>query len=163
MGYLNKVLLIGRLGQDPEKRITPAGHSVVNVSLATTEYFKDKSGNRQEKTEWHKVVFWNRQAEIVEQYCKKGSQIYIEGALQTEEWQDKDGNKRQTTKIIARALQLLDPKSQGSQGSYQANTGQQNAAYNSPPPGTQNFQEPPPGHMGGPIGNDDFIEDDIPF
>ncbi len=163
MGYLNKVLLIGRMGQDPEKRITPAGHSVVNISLATTEYFKDKSGNKQEKTEWHRVVFWNRQAELIEQYCRKGSQLYVEGALQTEEWQDKDGNKRQTTKIIARSMQFLDSKPQNGQGGYQANTGQQNGAYNSPPPGNQSFQEPPPGQAGGPAGNDDFIEDDIPF
>ncbi|NQU65953.1 MAG: single-stranded DNA-binding protein, partial [SAR324 cluster bacterium] len=112
MGYLNKVLLIGRLGQDPEKRITPSGHTVVNISLATTEYFKDQGGNKQEKTEWHRVVFWNRLAEIVEQYCKKGSQIYVEGSLQTREWQDKDGNKRFSTDITARSLQLLDSKQQ---------------------------------------------------
>ncbi len=145
MGYLNKVLLIGRIGKDPEKRITPAGHSVVNISLATTERFKDKGGNRQEKTEWHRCVFWNRLAELVE-HCKKGSQIYVEGALQTREWQDKDGNKRYSTDIVARSLQFLDskPQVQGNQGGYQANV-------------------PPGNSQAGFSGNNDFIEDDIPF
>lgn len=149
---LNKVMLIGRLGQDPEKRITPSGHTVVAVSLATTEKFKDKSGNRQEQTEWHKLVFWNRLAEIVEQYCRKGSQIYVEGQLQTREWQDKDGNKRYTTEIQARSMQMLGAKGEQGQsgGGYsgQANS-QQNYAHQSPP--TQADVQT------------DFLEDDIPF
>ena len=170
MGYLNKVLLIGRIGQDPEKRITPAGHSVVNISIATTEYFKDQSGNKKERTEWHKEVLWNRQAEIVEQYCRKGSQLYIEGSLQTRDWQDKDGNKRYTTEIVARNLQLLDSRSQGSQSGDTSNSG--GFQPNSPAPQQQNdfqpqsgnqFQEPP--SSGPSRGNidDDFVEDDIPF
>jgi single-strand DNA-binding protein len=110
MGYLNNVLIIGRLGQDPEKRVTPSGHSIVNISVATTEKFKNQAGEKQERTEWHRIVLWNRLAEIVEQYTKKGSQIYIEGALQTREWQDKDGNKRYSTDIIGRFVQLLDSK-----------------------------------------------------
>ncbi len=159
MGYLNKVLLIGRLGQDPEKRITPAGHSVVNISIATTEYFKDKSGNKQDRTEWHKVVFWDRTAEIVEQYCRKGSQIYVEGSLQTRDWQDKDGNKRYTTEIVARAMQLLDSK-QGSGYQNNQQTAQTSGQYNTPPQSLQsNNQSQGPS----PVGNDDFIEDDIPF
>ncbi len=165
MGNLNKVLLIGRLGQDPEKRITPTGASVVNVSLATTDYFKDKSGNRQERTEWHKIVLWNRQAEIVEQYCRKGSQLYVEGGLQTRDWQDKDGNKRYTTEIIVRNLQLLDSKGQGqgTGGGYQDNRqpNGQHDPYSSPPPSFSNQQDQAPGP--GPVGSDDFIEDDIPF
>ena len=80
MGNLNKVLPIEYLGQDPEKRITPSGHAVVNVNIATTEHFKDQSGSKQERTEWHRVVFWNKQAELVAQYCRKGSQIYVEGS-----------------------------------------------------------------------------------
>jgi single-strand DNA-binding protein len=161
MGNLNKVLLIGRIGQEPEKRITPTGQSVVNISLATSDFFKDRSGNRQERTEWHRVIFWNRLAEIVEQYCKKGSQLYVEGSLQTREWQDKDGNKRYTTEIVARNLQMLDSKGQGSSGGFQDNRqgGGQFDSYNSPQPSFQNQQDPGPG----PIGNDDFIEDDIPF
>ena len=110
MGSLNKVLLIGFLGNDPEKRVTSGGHSVVSVNLATTDKWNDQQGNKQERTEWHRIVLWNRLAEIVEQYTKKGSQIYIEGALQTREWQDKDGNKRYSTDIIGRFVQLLDSK-----------------------------------------------------
>jgi len=117
MGNLNRVLLIGRLGQQPEKRTTPTGNAVCNNTLATTEYYKDKSGNRQEKTEWHKVVFWNRQAEILEQYCKKGSQLFIEGSLQTREYEDKEKNKRYVTEIIVRNLQMLDSKQQSQQAS----------------------------------------------
>lgn len=157
MGYLNKVLLIGRLGQEPEKRVTPAGHSVINVSLATTEYYKDQGGNRQERTEWHRLVFWNRQAEIIEQYCKKGSQLFVEGSLQTRDWQDKDGNKRYTTEIVVRNLQMLDPKPEQRSGQQS----QQNSGYSAPPPSYQNHQEPSPGPSN--VGQDDFIEDDIPF
>ncbi len=165
MGYLNKVLLIGRLGQDPEKRITPSGHTVVNISLATTEYFKDQGGNKQERTEWHRVVLWNRLAEIVEQYCQKGSQIYVEGSLQTREWQDKDGNRRFSTDITARSIQLLDSKAQSGQGGYQ----QQSASVNQSPPNQPNgsFGAPPQnsGHPDQPSmpNNDEFVEDDIPF
>jgi single-strand DNA-binding protein len=156
MGYLNKVLLIGRLGQDPEKRITPAGHSVVNISLATTEYFKDKSGNKQEKTEWSRVVFWNKQAELVEQYCKKGSQLYVEGSLQTREWQDKDGNKRYSTDIVARSMQFLDSKQQQNTGYQQSYQDQQ--APNGPQGGYNPNHDGPTG-----AGQDDYLEQDVPF
>ncbi len=165
MATLNKVLLIGRIGQEPEKRITPNGHSVMNVSLATSEFYKDQSGSRQERTEWHRLVFWNRLAEIVEQYCRKGSQIFVEGSLQTRDWQDKDGNKRYTTEIVVRNMQMLDSK-QGGSGPYQGNNqqgqqGQQNNAFNTPPPSFQSHQEPGSGNAN--VGQDDFIEDDIPF
>lgn len=164
MGNLNKVLLIGRLGQDPEKRITPSGHTVVNVSLATTDYFKDQGGNRQERTEWHRVVFWNRQAELIEQYCRKGSQLYVEGSLQTREWQDKDGNRRFSTDIVARNMQFLDSKDSGQQGGYQqaASTASNNVpSYPSGP----DMGEPPsnPGNPAPTSVTDDFVEDDIPF
>ena len=167
MGSLNKVLLIGRLGQDPEKRITPGGHSVVNISLATTEFFKDQSGQRQDRTEWHRVVFWNRQADIVEQYCKKGSQIFVEGSLQTREWQDKDGNRRFSTDIVARNMQLLDSRpgsgqepNQGGGGRYDDQSpGQQPDFYQQNNP---SFQEPT--GLGSAANTDDeFVEDDIPF
>jgi len=150
MGSLNKVILIGRLGQDPEKRSTPAGHSVVNVSIATSENYTDKSGNKQEKTEWHRVVFWNKLAELVEQYLKKGSQCYVEGSLQTREWQDKDGSKRWSTEIQASSLQFLDAPSQFNAADIQ------NAQNNTSRPNNQNrtdFDK----------GQDDPIEDDIPF
>lgn len=168
MGNLNKVLLIGRIGQEPEKRITPTGQSVVNISLATTEYFKDKSGNKQERTEWHRVALWNRLAEIVEQYCRKGSQLFVEGSIQTREWQDKDGNKRFSTEIIARSIQLLDSKGQGQVQSQGGSSGFQDNRqpsnqfdpFQSPGPSYQNQQEP---NLGPPASSDDFIEDDIPF
>lgn len=160
MGYLNKVLLIGRLGQDPEKRITPSGHTVVNISIATTEYFKDQGGNKQERTEWHRVVFWNRQAELIEQYCRKGSQLYVEGSLQTREWQDKDGNRRFSTDIVARNMQFLDSKPTTEGGGYQASASQ--------PPvfsGGNDMGAPPanPGNPAPAQTADDFVEDDIPF
>lgn len=151
MGSLNKVLLIGRLGQDPEKRVTPGGHSVVNFSLATTEYSKDQSGNKKERTEWHSVVAWNKQAELVEQYCHKGSQLFVEGSLQTRDWQDKDGNKRYTTEIVVRNMQFLDPKKEVTPASQYRVTPQNQ--FNSP-------GEAPANNDGS---FDNFIEDDIPF
>ncbi|PCI28274.1 MAG: single-stranded DNA-binding protein [SAR324 cluster bacterium] len=193
MGNLNKVLLIGRLGKDPEKRVTQQGASVVTLTMATSEKFKDRTGNMQEKTEWHKIVFWNKQAEVLEQYCRKGSELYIEGSLQTREWQDKDGNKRWSTEIAGRNFQFLGAAGQGQgQGQgYQANQGgAQQGGYQQPQGGLQDqggfqqpqggFQQPQSGFQqpqggfqqpqGGsqPTGNtpppqDDFIEDDIPF
>lgn len=115
MGSLNKVMLIGRLGADPEKRVTQSGSAVVTLNLATSEKYKDKSGNNQEKTEWHKVVLWNKLAELAEQYLSKGKQVYIEGSLKTNEWNDKDGNKRYTTEVIGQKLQFIDSASSGSQ------------------------------------------------
>ncbi len=139
MGNLNKVILIGRLGQDPEKRVTPQGHSVVTLSLATSERFKDKQGQKQETTEWHRVVFWNQLADLVEQYCKKGSQLYVEGSLKTNQWNDKDGNKRYTTEIQGRSMQFLDAPQgagQGGQGGGYGN-GQQSGGYSAPQGGGQ--------------------------
>ena len=106
-GSVNKVILVGRLGRDPELRYTQAGQAVVNFTMATDEVFNDKSGQRQERTEWHKIVAWARLAEICAEYLSKGRQIYIEGRLQTREWEDKEGNKRWTTEIVARDMQML--------------------------------------------------------
>jgi single-strand DNA-binding protein len=111
---VNKVILIGHLGADPELRFMPNGNGVASVSIATTERYKDKEGNKQEKTEWHRVVFFNKTAEIVGQYLKKGSQIYIEGKLQTRKWQDKDGQDRYTTEIIASEMNMLGGKNDSS-------------------------------------------------
>ena len=97
MASVNKVILLGNLGRDPEVRYTPSGDAVVSMSIATTETWKDKGGQRQEKTEWHNVVMYRRLAEISGEYLKKGSQVYIEGRLQTRKWQDKQGNDRYTT------------------------------------------------------------------
>jgi len=161
MGNLNKVFLIGRLGKDPEKRITPGAHSVLNTTLATSDFYKDKIGTRQEKTEWHRVVFWDRLAEIVERYCKKGSQIFVEGSLQTREWQDKDGNRRFTTEIVGRNIQLLDGK--GSSGENRPTQTNEPDRYNLP---KSNFPGSPLDNESKKTSqkdNDDFVEDDIPF
>ncbi len=105
---VNKVILVGNLGKDPEVRYMPSGNAVANVTLATTESWKDKqSGEKQERTEWHNVVFYSRLAEIAGEYLKKGSQIYVEGSLRTRKWQDKNGNDRYTTEIIASDMQML--------------------------------------------------------
>lgn len=110
MNGINKAILIGRCGKDPETRALSNGDSVTNLSLATSESWKDKSGNKQEKTTWHNVTFFGKLATIVADYVKKGSLIYVEGRVQTDKWTDKDGNDRYTTKIIAREMQILSSK-----------------------------------------------------
>jgi len=116
---VNKVILVGNLGRDPEVRYMPSGNAVANVTLATTESWKDKqSGEKQERTEWHNVVFYSRLAEIAGEYLKKGSQVYVEGSLRTRKWQDKNGNDRYTTEIIASDMQMLGGRGGG--GGYGA-------------------------------------------
>jgi single-strand DNA-binding protein len=107
MGTVNKVILVGNLGRDAELRYTPGGAAVATLSLATTEIWNDKGGQRQEKTEWHRVVLWGKQAETLNEYLVKGKQIYVEGRLQTREWNDKDGNKKYTTEIRGDRVVLL--------------------------------------------------------
>lgn len=107
---VNKIMLVGHLGQDPEKRTTPSGATVTTFSLATNERFKDRDGQQQEKTEWHNIVTWNRLADICAEYLHKGSQVYIEGKIQTRKWQDQSGQDRYTTEIIASQLQMLGSK-----------------------------------------------------
>ena len=110
MAGINKVILIGRLGRDPEVRYTPSGVAVANFSIATSEEWKDReTGEKQERTEWHKIVAWRRLGEICGEYLHKGSQVYIEGRLQTKAWEDRDGNKRYTTEVVAQAMQMLGP------------------------------------------------------
>ena len=104
---LNKVMLIGNLGRDPEVRFTQGGTPVANFTLATNERWTDQSGERQEKTEWHRIVVWGKQAEIAGEYLRKGRQVYVEGSLQTREWTDRDGNKRYTTEVKALRFQML--------------------------------------------------------
>jgi single-strand DNA-binding protein len=115
MGSLNKVMLIGRLGADPEVRYTQNNTAVATLSLATSERYKDSNGEWQETTEWHRVVAWGRLAEICQQYTHKGSQIYVEGSLQTRSWEDREGQKRYTTEIKTSSIQLLDSR-EGGQG-----------------------------------------------
>ena len=107
MGSVNKVILVGNLGRDAELRYTPGGAAVATINMATTEVWNDKSGQRQEKTEWHRVVLWGKSAESLAEYLTKGKQIYVEGRLQTRQWDDKDGNKRYTTEIRGDRIVLL--------------------------------------------------------
>ena len=107
MGSVNKVILVGNLGRDPEVRYTQGGAAVANFTLATNEVWTDKAGAKQERTEWHRVVAWRKMAEIARDHLGKGKQVYIEGALQTRQWEDRDGNKRSTTEVVANRLVLL--------------------------------------------------------
>jgi single-strand DNA-binding protein len=104
---VNKVILVGRLGRDPETRYTGGGQAVANFSLATDESYKDRNGERQKRTEWHKIVVWGKQAEIAQQYLKKGSLIFVEGRIQSREWQDKEGQKRTSFEIVANSFRML--------------------------------------------------------
>jgi single-strand DNA-binding protein len=110
---VNKVILVGRLGRDPETRYTGGGQAVANFSVATDESYKDKNGERQKRTEWHKIVVWGKQAEIAQQYLKKGSLIFIEGRIQSREWQDKEGQKRTSFEIVASNFRMLGGRSEG--------------------------------------------------
>jgi len=140
---VNKVILVGNLGADPEVKYMPNGNAVANVTLATSESWKDKqSGEQKDKTEWHRVVFFRRLAEIAGEYLKKGSQIYIEGKLQTRKWQDKNGNDRYTTEIIANEMQML-----GARGGGSADFGAASSAAAAPAPAAAA----------------DEFDDDIPF
>jgi single-strand DNA-binding protein len=107
MAGVNKVILVGNLGKDPEVRHTPQGNAVCNLSVATSESWNDKSGQKQERTEWHRVVVWGKLAELCSKYLQKGRQVYLEGKLQTRAWDDKDGHKRYTTEILATTIQFL--------------------------------------------------------
>ena len=111
---VNKAIIVGNLGRDPEVRYSASGSAIANVTVATTDSWKDRqSGERQERTEWHRVVFFNRLAEIAGEYLKKGSQVYIEGRIQTRKWEDKDGNDRWTTEIVANEMQMLGSRGGG--------------------------------------------------
>ena len=121
MASINKVILVGNLGQDPETRHMPNGGSVTNISIATTDSWTDKgSGQKQERTEWHRVVFFNRLAEIAAQYLRKGSQVYVEGNIRTNKWQDQSGQDRYSTEIVAREMQMLGGRASGGSGGVNA-------------------------------------------
>ena len=148
MGSVNKVILVGNLGRDVELRYTTGGNAVANFSLATTETWNDKSGTRQEKTEWHRVVLWGKQAESLQEYLTKGKQVYLEGRLQTRKWDDKDGNARYTTEVNASKIVLL--------GRRDANVD------DAPHSGRQEPQRNP--ESNNPAGpTPELTEDDIPF
>lgn len=154
MASVNKVILIGNLGRDPEMRYMPSGDAMANLNLATTDTWKDKNGEKQEKTEWHRVVMFGKQAEIAGEYLKKGSQVYIEGRLQTRKWTDKEGHERYTTEIVADRMQMLGSRSGGSERMAQPADDDAPRAAAAPP------KKPADGGKGG---NFDDLDDDIPF
>lgn len=151
MASVNKVIIVGNLGRDPEVRYLPEGGAVANISVATTDTWKDKSGEKQERTEWHRVAFFGKLAEIAGEYLKKGSQVYVEGALRTRKWQDKEGKDRYTTEIVADRMQMLGSRSGGSES-----MSREPAAASSSSGGAK-----PQGKKGG--GAFDEMDDDIPF
>jgi single-strand DNA-binding protein len=157
MASVNKVIIIGNLGRDPETRYMPEGGAITNISVATTETWKDKNGEKQEKTEWHRVAFFGKLAEIAGEYLKKGSQVYVEGRLQTRKWQDKDGADKYTTEIVANAMQMLGSR-QGAGGGGGAEREMPEREGGAAPKGAAAAK--PAAKSGGKF--DDF-EDDIPF
>jgi len=155
MASVNKVILIGNLGRDPETRYMPEGGAITNISIATTDKWKDKSGEMQEKTEWHRIAFFGKLAEIAGEYLKKGSQVYVEGRLQTRKWQDKDGQDKYTTEVVANVMQMLGSR-QGMGGGDREGGGERSQA----PAGAKAAATAKPAGKGSKF--DDF-EDDIPF
>ena len=131
-GSVNKVILIGNLGSDPEVRFTPSGVQVANFSLATSESWTDRAGERQERAEWHRIILWRRLAEVAGQYLRKGSKIYIEGKLQTRSWEDQNGQKRYTTEVVANSMEMLE-------GGQAAVTAEVDMAYSNSPAGVPVF------------------------
>ena len=122
---INKVIIVGNLGADPDSRAMPSGNAVTNISVATSESWNDRdTGEKKEKTEWHRVVFFNRLAEIAAQYLKKGSQVYVEGKLQTRKWEDKEGNERWTTEVVANQMQMLGDRMSGDMSNDNASSSQ---------------------------------------
>ena len=149
-GSVNKVILIGNLGQDPEVRYMPNGNAVANITIATSETWKDKNtGDNQEKTEWHRVVLFRRLAEITGEYLKKGAKVYIEGKLQTRKWQDQNGADRYTTEIVADQLQMLDSRAGGGSSSFDQSRSESSQPSGAPAPAPA-------------MDSADF-DDDIPF
>ena len=120
MSGVNKVILIGNLGSDPTVRYTASGAAVANFNIATTERFNDRNGERQERTEWHRIVMFGRQAEIAQQYLKKGRQVYIEGRLQTRQWEDKEGQTKYTTEVVCNNMQMIGSRGGGESGDFPA-------------------------------------------
>ena len=172
---INKAILIGNLGADPETRYTAGGTAVTNVNLATSDTWRDKSsGEMQERTEWHRVVFFARLAEVAGEYLRKGSKVYVEGRIQTRKWQNKEGQDVYTTEIVANEMQMLDSKGGGGGssapfggGGQQQRPQQQGGGYGGQGGGgrggQQSYQPPQREPAGGDPGFDDDLDDDIPF
>lgn len=149
MSGVNKVILIGNLGGDPTVRYTPTGQAVANFNIATSERFTNKTGEKEERTEWHRIVAWGKLAEICQQYLKKGKQVYIEGRLQTRQWEDQQGQKRQTTEIVANNMQMLGRAGESGGGDFGG--------------GSQDFGSSEPAQQTAPAGNAPADDDDLPF
>ena len=163
---VNKVILIGNIGADPELRYTPSGTAVTNFNMATNENWTDNSGDRQERTEWHRIVAWGRLAEICNQYLRKGSKVYIEGRLQTRSWEGQDGQKRYTTEVVARDMQILDSREEydgagGGGGSNQQ--GGQGQAPGGAPDFQQEDRSQAPSQSSSPEPPPYSADDDLPF
>ena len=155
---INKVILVGNLGADPETRYTASGSAVTNISLATTDSWRDKaSGEQQERTEWHRVVFFNRLAEIAGEYLRKGRQVYVEGRLQTRKWQDQNGQDRYTTEIVANEMQMLGGRDEGMGAPAPRSSGQSSGFRDRNTGGAQ------PQAVAEPQGAPEFEDDAIPF
>ena len=151
---INKVILVGNLGADPETRYTASGAAITSIRIATSESWKDKqTGEQQERTEWHSITFFGRLAEIAGEYLRKGSQVYVEGRLQTDKWQDKDGNDRYTTKIIANEMQMMGGR--GGEGGGQSDN---NGSFRNNRGGGRNQDQAPNSRP-----DEGFADDDIPF
>lgn len=148
MASVNKVILIGNLGKDPEVRYMPSGEAITNINIATTDTWKDKNGEKQERTEWHRIAFFGKLAEIAGEYLKKGNPVYVEGRLQTRKWQDKDGKDRYTTEIVAEKMQMLGSRGGGSDAPYAG----ESASRSAPASGAQK-----------PAADFNDFDDDIPF
>ena len=151
---VNKAILVGRLGRDPETRYTSGGQAVANFTLATDETYKNRSGERQKRTEWHRVVLWGKLAEITQQYLKKGMLVYIEGRIQTRQWEDKrDGQKKSTTEIVANVMRMLSSRAEGAAAGAGTGGGQARAASG------DEFEAPADEHAAG----SEISDEDIPF
>lgn len=161
---VNKVILVGNLGADPEVRYMPNGNAVANITIATSEQWSDKqTGQKQERTEWHRVVMYRRLAEIAGEYLKKGAQVYLEGKLQTRKWQDQSGQDRYTTEIIANEMQMLGGRSGGGSADFNQGGGYNQAPPQQQAPQQQAPQQQAPAQSAPPAGGFDDFDDDIPF
>jgi single-strand DNA-binding protein len=161
---LNKVMLIGRIGRDPEVRYTKSGQAVANFSMATTDTWKDQQGGKQERTEWHKIVCWGKLADFAQNYLKKGKLIYVEGRMQTRDWTDQQNVKHYTTEVVANTINFMEPRGDSPQQgrpaqAAQGGPGGQGGQPYGPPPGDDYGQNMP--DYGGQ--DNTFVEDDIPF
>ena len=157
---VNKVILVGRLGRDPETRYTSGGQAVANFSVATDESYKDRNGERQKRTEWHKIVVWGKQAEIAQQYLKKGSLVFVEGRIQSREWQDKEGQKRTSFEIVATNFRMLGSRGDGMAAGAGAGAGGGASAR-----GADDFGHEPAADdsFGGGNAGPEISDEDIPF